>query len=774
VPFADLGVHDIICQGLASAGIYTTFPIQALTLPIALGGHDIIGQARTGTGKTLAFGVPLLQRLIGRTSDKRPTGLVVVPTRELAVQVAEDIEAAGAYLKASVVTVYGGRAYEPQIDALRKGADIVVGTPGRLIDLAKRRDLDLSGVQSLVLDEADKMLDLGFLPDVERIVAMTPGSRQTMLFSATMPGEVVTLSRRHMRQPMNIRAEHAGEPESVPAIEQHVFRTHHLDKIEVLARMLQAKDRGLSMVFTQTKRVADQVSTALSGRGFAVGTVHGDLGQAQRERALRAFRNGKIDVLVATDVAARGIDIDDVTHVVNYECPEDEKTYVHRIGRTGRAGRTGVAVTFVDWQAMQRWKLINEALSLGLPEPAETYSTSEHLYAELAIPPDATGTLPRDQRDRAGLAAEETEDLGETGAKRSRNRRRSDRSGSRSGTSRSGGSRAATGGSRTAAASATEAGSTADRPKRRRRRTRGGREIEGDRKLSLDIVSTPTSLQLPEGVKRTRVTTTRGVFAALEAVPVTGPADRATAILVPGYTGSKEDFIHVLERLAAAGRKVFAIDQRGQYETPGSDDPADYQVGALGADVAALMSATGARHLLGHSFGGLVATQSVLENHQPRTLTLMSSGPGALTGDRADELRGMLSVLGTDVSSEQVRAIWQGYLEPQARADGTPGPVVEFLRDRMLRSSATGLMEMGLQLLSAPDRTDELAKTGDFPILVLYGENDNAWAPGAQEDMAARLHAGRICIPAAVHSPAVEAPATTADALTSFWNAAEA
>jgi pimeloyl-ACP methyl ester carboxylesterase len=287
-------------------------------------------------------------------------------------------------------------------------------------------------------------------------------------------------------------------------------------------------------------------------------------------------------------------------------------------------------------------------------------------------------------------------------------------------------------------------------------------------------VSTPTSLQLPEGVQRTSVTTTRGVFAALEAVPFTGPADRATAILIPGYTGSKEDFIVVLERLAAAGRKVIAIDQRGQYETPGSDNPADYHVGALGADVAALMSATGARHLLGHSFGGLVAVETVLENHQPRTLTLMSSGPGALTGDRAAELRGMLSVLGTDVSAQQVRAIWDSYLEPQARASRTPQPVIEFLRDRMLRSSAAGLMEMGLQLLSAPDKTDELAKAGDFPILVLYGEDDNAWAPTAQEDMAERLDAMRVCIPAAAHSPAVEAPATTSDALTAFWNAAEA
>ena len=318
-----------------------------------------------------------------------------------------------------MLTVYGGRAYEPQIDALTAGVDIVVGTPGRLLDLAERRHLDLSAVRALVLDEADKMLDLGFLPDVERIVRLTPPQRQTMLFSATMPGDVVTLARRHMRQPTNIRAEGHDAPAPVPSTEQHVFRAHQMDKIEVLARVLQARNRGLTIVFCQTKRAADQVADALATRGFAVATVHGDLGQGQRERALRAFRSGKVDVLTATEVAARGLDVDDVTHVVNYECPDDEKTYVHRIGRTGRAGRAGVAVTFVDWRDMHRWKLINEALNLGMAEPEETYSTSEHLYAELDIPREATGTLPRAMRERAGLEAEAIEDIGETGKIRS-------------------------------------------------------------------------------------------------------------------------------------------------------------------------------------------------------------------------------------------------------------------------------------------------------------------------------------------------------------------
>ena len=430
---------------------------------MGLSGHDIIGQARTGTGKTLAFGIPMLQRLASQAERRpsAPAALVVVPTRELAIQVADDLRAAGARLRTRVATVYGGRAYDPQIEALRAAVDVVVGTPGRLLDLAGQRHLDLSGVQSLVLDEADKMLDLGFLPDVERILQLTPPERQTMLFSATMPGEVVTLARRHLRRPTHVRAEHHDEPEHVPLTEQHAFRAHHLDKIEMLARVLQSTGRGLTMVFCRTRRSADQVAEALNGRGFAAAAVHGDLGQAQRERALRAFRNGKVDVLVATDVAARGLDVDDVTHVVNYECPEDEKAYLHRIGRTGRAGRTGIAVTFVDWDDLHRWKMISDALGLGLAEPPETYSTSEHLFSSLGIPPGTSGRLPRDRRDRQGLEAEEIEDLGETGRVRSPSRRGSDRGIHGRGQGRRGGA-------------AERSPDHQSRPARRRRRTRRG------------------------------------------------------------------------------------------------------------------------------------------------------------------------------------------------------------------------------------------------------------------------------------------------------------
>ncbi|HEV2890981.1 MAG TPA: DEAD/DEAH box helicase [Frankiaceae bacterium] len=398
-------------------GIENAFPIQTLTIPIALTGADLIGQARTGTGKTFAFGVPLLDRI--DLPGSAIQALVVVPTRELCIQVANDLMTIGKNRGVRVTAIYGGRAFEPQLDALRKGVDVVVGTPGRLLDLARQGHLRLEGVRMLVLDEADEMLDLGFLPDVEKILALTPDpNRQTLLFSATMPGEIITMSRRFLKQPTHIRAEEDHEERTVPTTRQHVFRAHALDKIEMLARMLQAEGRGLTIVFCRTKRGADKVGSELAERGFAAGAVHGDLAQGAREQVVRAFRSGKIDVLVATDVAARGIDIGGVTHVVNYQCPDDEKTYLHRIGRTGRAGESGVAVTFVDWDDLPKWAAINTALSLPFPEPPETYSSSAWFYEALDIPKDAKGVLPRAQRTRAGLEAEAVEDIGETGRKR--------------------------------------------------------------------------------------------------------------------------------------------------------------------------------------------------------------------------------------------------------------------------------------------------------------------------------------------------------------------
>ena len=446
--FADFGVRQDIVDALANHGITSPFPIQSMTLPVALSGQDIIGQAKTGTGKTLGFGIPALQRVVGRDdpgwdklkSPGSPQALIVVPTRELAVQVGNDLAVAAKTRNARVATIYGGRAYESQIEELKRGVEVVVGTPGRLIDLNRQRYLDLSHVGLVVLDEADEMLDLGFLPDVEKLLSAVPEVRQTMLFSATMPGPVVAMARRYMTRPMHIRAAAPDEGSTKKDIRQVIYRAHHLDKDEVVARILQAEGRGRSIIFTRTKRAAAKLADELIHRGFAAAPLHGDLGQGAREQALRAFRNNKVDVLVATDVAARGIDVEDVTHVINFQCPEDEKTYLHRTGRTGRAGNKGTAVTFVDWDDVPRWRLIDKALELGIPEPVETYSSSEHLYTDLNIPKGTKGRLPKGQRTHEGLDAETLEDLGEPG-KKSRSPREGSDSRRRSGDSRSSGTR---------------------------------------------------------------------------------------------------------------------------------------------------------------------------------------------------------------------------------------------------------------------------------------------------------------------------------------------
>ena len=390
-----------IVDALLDIGIEHAFPIQEMTLSVALVGTDLIGQARTGTGKTLAFGIPVIQRTVAPhdadydelVAPGKPQALIVAPTRELAIQVAGDIKVASARRGTRNLTIYGGVPYEGQLEALKSGVDIVVGTPGRLLDLANRGALDLSHVKSLVLDEADEMLDLGFLPDVESLLAKTPELRQTMLFSATMPSAIVGLARKHMRHPMNIRAESSEDTQMVPTTAQFVFQAHDMDKPEIVARILQAEDVGRVIIFTRTKRTAQRVADDLQERGFPTSPLHGDMAQVAREKALNRFREGKIDILVATDVAARGIDVSGVTHVINYNCPEDDKTYVHRIGRTGRAGASGIAVTFVDWADLVRWKMINQTLGLPFDEPQETYSTSEHLYHDLGIPHGTKGRI---------------------------------------------------------------------------------------------------------------------------------------------------------------------------------------------------------------------------------------------------------------------------------------------------------------------------------------------------------------------------------------------
>ncbi|SJN30150.1 putative ATP-dependent RNA helicase [Microbacterium esteraromaticum] len=431
--FADLNIDQDIVDALAAKGIVDAFPIQEQTIPLGLPGQDIIGQAKTGTGKTFGFGIPVVQRL-GLNPEPGVKALIVVPTRELAVQVYEDMDLLTSNRATSVVAIYGGKAYEGQIDQLKAGAQIVVGTPGRLIDLAGQRLLDLSGAVEVVLDEADKMLDLGFLADIEKIFQRVPAVRHTQLFSATMPGPIVALARRFMSNPIHIRANDPDEGLMQANIKHLVYRAHSLDKDEIIARILQSEGRGKTVIFTRTKRAAQRLVDELGDRGFNVGGVHGDMGQEQRERSMAAFKAGKRDVLVATDVAARGIDVDDVTHVINHTIPDDDKTYLHRVGRTGRAGKTGIAVTFVDWEDLHKWALINRALDFGQPEPVETYSSSPHLFAELGIPEGTKGrlvTAPKsekpagERKQRAPLKAADAAAEGtDEGTTRRRRRRR--------------------------------------------------------------------------------------------------------------------------------------------------------------------------------------------------------------------------------------------------------------------------------------------------------------------------------------------------------------
>lgn len=562
-----------------------------MTLPVALSGSDVIGQAKTGTGKTLGFGLPLLERVTvpadveaGRAKPEQltdaPQALVVVPTRELCQQVTNDLLTAGKVRNVRVLAIYGGRAYEPQVEALKKGVDVIVGTPGRLLDLAGQRKLDLSHIRGLVLDEADEMLDLGFLPDVERIITMLPPKRQTMLFSATMPGAVISLARRYMSQPTHINATSPDdEGTTVKNTVQHVYRAHNMDKPEMLSRILQADGRGLAMIFCRTKRTAADIAEQLEKRGFASGAVHGDLGQGAREQALRAFRNGKVDVLVCTDVAARGIDVEGVTHVINYQSPEDEKTYLHRIGRTGRAGAKGIAITLVDWDDIPRWQLINKALDLKFPDPPETYSTSPHLFEELGIPAGTKGVLPRAERTRAGLRAEEVEDLGETGGR---------------------GRKAA------APAPAREEREPRTRTPRQRRRTRGGSVAEeGAAMVPAPAKETsPVAAVAPAGDtasddaprtprrrRRTRVSAPEAAVAVAEAPVVPAPMTEAAPVIeaapVAEPVAEAAPETKPRRRRSRAAVKPVAEETASPVAVaPAAPAPVDFQTVAVAAGVA--------------------------------------------------------------------------------------------------------------------------------------------------------------------------------------------
>ena len=490
--FADFGVRQDISDALAAVGITSPFPIQELTLPVALSGQDIIGQAKTGTGKTLGFGLPTIQRVVGRDDEGwadleypgAPQALILVPTRELAIQVGEDLAIAAKLRNARIATLYGGVPIEPQAELLRRGLEVAVGTPGRIIDLYQQGFLNLKQVKIVVLDEADEMLDLGFQPSVEKILSYLPEDRQSMLFSATMPGPVIAMARQYMTKPMRISAADPEDASKTKAsIRQVVYRAHHLDKDEMIGRILRATGRGRTVIFTKTKRDAARVAEELVHRGFAAAPLHGDLNQVAREQALKAFRSGKVDILVATDVAARGIDVEDVTHVINHRVPEDEKTYLHRTGRTGRAGNEGTAVTLVDWDDLPRWKVINDALELGVPEPVETYSSSEHLFYDLNIPAGTKGRLPREERVAEGMGEEFFEsarDSRDGRPARSRGGRDGGRSGGRDGEGR--GKRRSRSEGRKRTERTEHSSERSERAPRKRRRTRRveGQPLEGE------------------------------------------------------------------------------------------------------------------------------------------------------------------------------------------------------------------------------------------------------------------------------------------------------
>ena len=340
--FADLGVSPVVARALAERGIQSPFPVQASVIPDALAGHDVLVKSPTGSGKTLAFGLPLVDLI--EAEDARAAALVLAPTRELVSQIVEEIRPLASARALSIASVYGGVGIEKQAKLARR-AHIIVATPGRLEDLIARGAVRLDRVRVLALDEADRMLDMGFRPPVDRIVAQVPRDRQTLFLSATLDGEAGRIAREYTRDAR--RHEHAPTRDARLDIEHRFLAVAHEDKLDSLVNALRGDDAGRTLVFVRTKRGADRLVKRLAKRGVDAAAMHGDKSQGQREKALRRFHTGKLAALVATDVAARGIDVDDITQVVNFDAPEDRDTYVHRIGRTGRAGRTGVGVTFV-------------------------------------------------------------------------------------------------------------------------------------------------------------------------------------------------------------------------------------------------------------------------------------------------------------------------------------------------------------------------------------------------------------------------------------------
>ncbi|NOZ70359.1 MAG: DEAD/DEAH box helicase [Chloroflexi bacterium] len=352
--FSELGLHPELVQTVTELGYADPTPIQAGIIPMMLSGSDVLGQAQTGTGKTAAFALPIIQQLDAEARHVQT--LVLAPTRELAIQVARAIKDYGRAVNISVLAVYGGQSYDPQIRQLRRGVNVVVGTPGRLLDLARRRVLDLSHVSTVILDEADEMLSMGFIEDIETILSETPDERQTALFSATLPAPIRRLADRYMNNPQAVTIKR--KQLTVAAIEQRAYLVNQHDKLAALTRLFEVEPITSALIFARTRVGTGELASSLTGRGFPAESLNGDMSQAAREQVLRRFRKGRIKVLVATDVAARGLDIDDISHVFNYDLPQDPEVYVHRVGRTARAGKTGVAITLVTPKEIYRLRQI--------------------------------------------------------------------------------------------------------------------------------------------------------------------------------------------------------------------------------------------------------------------------------------------------------------------------------------------------------------------------------------------------------------------------------
>ncbi|MDA8193181.1 MAG: DEAD/DEAH box helicase [Thermaerobacter sp.] len=360
--FKKMGLSAPILRALEDMGFEEPSPIQCKTIPLILEGRDIIGQAQTGTGKTAAFGLPIVEKLDHRS--RKVQAMVLAPTRELAIQVAEEITRIGRFAGVKVVPIYGGQSYDRQIRALEHGAQVVIGTPGRVMDHIRRGTLKLDSVRVAVLDEADEMLDMGFIEDVEFILQNTPDTRQTLLFSATVPDPIARLARRYLKEPVhiNISPEHL----TVPQIEQLYYETREHEKLDALTRILDMEGADRTLIFCRTKKRVDELTEGLQARGYTAEATHGDLNQVQRNRVLKRFKDGGSEILVATDVAARGLDIESVTHVINYDLPQDTESYVHRIGRTGRAGRSGTAISLIHPKEFRQLRQMERVLRVRL------------------------------------------------------------------------------------------------------------------------------------------------------------------------------------------------------------------------------------------------------------------------------------------------------------------------------------------------------------------------------------------------------------------------